>query len=588
MRSRARRVSDLLRRFRERKLVQWGLAYLAGAWLLLQFLHLLADTYAWPPALMRAVPILLATGLLAALVLAWYHGEKGHQRMSGTELVLLTTVTVAGLMGAFAVAAAGGGAVAVPPEEPIDPHSVAVLPSSDSGQDPADDYFSDGMIEEIIDALARVPGLRVSARTSSFYYKGRDLPIRQIARELRVAAVLETTVRRDGERVRISARLIDAGDRQLWSQSFDRTTADAIGVQSEIAATVARELQARMSPGGSATDITPLPGAAAHDLFLQGLFNWNRRSRLHVRRAIDLFEEAIRLEPDYARAHAGLALAWVVAHHNAPDVSATEALARAEAAARRALEFDPRLAEAYTALGYTYYWMWRWDDALEALERAVVLNPNSSAARQWYGEQLAQLGRSAEAEAQLRQAVALDPMSLVAHGNLGLVLHINGRTRDAIAQLEATERMDPAFAFPLLLLHRLYLLEGRLDDALRVGRRWAEVTGSADPADVVTLVGGIADPTRRDAAHSVLDRWEAWAIPNWVDIAYYRLQLGDHDRAIGALERALDERAPFLALISVANFWDPLRGDPRFHRVWTALDLPPEAARHVPSQAGRE
>jgi adenylate cyclase len=572
-------VTDLLRRLRDRKLVQWALGYLAGAWLLLQVLHLLAGTYGWPPGVMRAVPIILAAGLLAALVLAWYHGERGHQRMTGTELFVLTVIALTGFGGAFAVSRTGGGAADNPLEETIHPQSVAVLPFANSGQDPDQEYFSDGITEEILDALARVPGIQVSARTSSFFYKGRNLPIRQVARELRVATVLEGSVRRDGDRLRISARLMDAADRQLWAESFDRSTADAFAVQAEIARTVARALQARMSPEPEAGRLAAPPSAAAHDLFLQGLFYWNRRSRLHTRRAIDLFEEAIRLEPDYARAHAGLALAWTVAHHNAPDVSATDALDRAEAAARRALDLDPELADAFTALGYTYHWMWRWDDALDALEKAVALNPNSSAARQWYGEQLAQLGRAAEAEAQLRQAVALDPLSLAAHGNLGLVLHINGRTPDAIAQLEATERMDPAFPFPLLLLHKLYLMEGRLDDALRVGRRWAEVTGSVDPADVVTLVGGVADSVARPAAHAVLDRWETAAIPNWVEIAYYRLQLGDRDRSIQALERALDERAPFLSQIGMSRIWDPLRGDPRFHRVWAALDLPASASR---------
>jgi TolB-like protein/Tfp pilus assembly protein PilF len=567
-------VIGLLRRLKERKLVQWGLAYLAGAWLLVQVLHLLAGTYGWPAGVMRAVPVLVAAGFLATLVLAWYHGERGHQRATGVELLVLTGIAVTAVAGVLALRGADPAPIALALDDTPDPQSVAVLPFANSSEDPGHEYFADGIAEEILDALAQMPGMRVSARTSSFHYKGRDLPIRDIARELRVAAVLEGSVRRDGERLRISARLVDASDRPMWSQSFDRDAGDAFAIQREIARTVAHALEARLSPDRESERARATPSTAAHDLFLQGLFYWNRRTGLHARRAIDLFEEAIRLDPDYARAHAGLALAWAVVHHNAVDIRAADALARAEAAALRSLALDPRQSEAYAALGYTYHWLWRWEDAFTAFEQAIELNPNSSVARQWYGEQLAQLGRPAEAEAQLRQAVALDPMSLVAHGNLGLVLYINGRISDAIAQLEATQRMDPAFAFPLLLLHKAYLLTGRVDDARDVGRRWAEVTGAVEPGDIVALVDAIADPALRPSAHAVLDRWERAAYPNWVEVAYYRLQLGDPDRSIRALERAVDDRSPFLALISVSRQWDPLRGDPRFQRVLAALDRP--------------
>ncbi len=565
----------LVQRLKERKLVQWVLAYLAGAWLVLQVLALLADTYDWAPIVMRSVPVLLAGGLLATLVLAWYHGEQGRQRVSGMELLALALV--------FVVAGAGVGWVqrsspnadtATPDEDAPDPRSVAVLPFAVTGADSGSAYLGDGIAEEILDALAQVPGLRVSARTSSFQFRDPEVQIPDIARELRVAMVLEGTIRQSGDLLRISVRLVDAAGFRRWSDRFDTDAAELFEVQSTIARTVADALEAGVLTEDAPALVRSAPATAAHDLYLQGLFFWNRRTPQYVLRAIDLFEQAIALEPAYARAHAGVALAWSVVHQQARDIRPEDAYRRAEEAARRAIDLDPRLPDAYAALGYSYYWQWRWSDALDALRRALDLNPNHSTARQWYGELLAQLGRAEEAEAQLRQAVALDPLSPVAHGNLGLVLLINGRTQEAIAQLEATLRMDPAFAFPQVLLHRMYLSTGRFEDARHAGRRWAEYTGALETADVDALVDAAMDSTRLAGGIAVLDRCESER-RHPVDIAYYAIVFGDRGRALRALERALEERATFLQSIRTELFFGTLRGDPRYERIVGALDFPP-------------
>jgi adenylate cyclase len=557
-----------LRRLKERKVARWGLAYLAAGWVLLQVLNLLATTYAWPPSVTRSLPVLVAAGFFVTVVVAWFHGERGRQRVTGAEMVALGVIVLAtagGLRWAHVGGAAPGSVAAVGTGEveAVDPRSVAVLPFLDPAGAAGEEYFAVGIAEEILDELAQVPGLRVAARTSSFHFGGRDAPVSEIARQLGVATVLEGSVRRDGDRVRVSTRLADATDRQLWARTFDGHASDVFGVQMEIARTVAQALRAQFPPERAQA----APGAAAHDLYLQGLFHWNRRGVVHVRRAIDLFEEAIALEPGYARAHAGLGLAWSVVHHNAPQIRPDDALARAEAAARRALELDPTLPDAHAALGYTYVWLWRWDDALRELARAVELNPNHSRSRQWYGEVLAQTGRTAEAESQLRQAVALDPLSPVAHGNLGLVFFLSGRVPEAIAQLEATQRMDPGLGFPLLLLHRAYLLAGRHDEARAAGRRFAELDSSRDAADVVALVDAVADADRRDAGRAVLERWRQAARPDWVDIAFYHVLMGDHDAALDALERGLAERAPMMSTVRVSPLWGSLRGHPRFERI---------------------
>jgi TolB-like protein/lipoprotein NlpI len=561
-----------LQRLKERKVARWGLAYLAAGWVLLQVLNLLATTYAWPSSVTRSLPVLVAAGFFVTVVLAWYHGERGRQRVGGAEVVVLAVIALA-TAGGLRWAHAGRSVAdrvaegATAQTVAVDPRSVAVLPFRDPGGAEGEEYFGAGIAEEILDELAQVPGLRVAARTSSFHFGGRDVPASEIARQLGVATVLEGSVRRDGDRVRVSARLVDATDRQLWARTFDGHAADVFGVQMEIARTVAQALRAQLAPERSQAT----PDAAAHDLYLQGLFHWNRRGVVHVRRAIDLFDEAVRLEPGYARAHAGLGLAWAVIHHNAPHVRAEDALARAEVAARRALELDPTLPDAHAALGYTYVWLWRWDDARHELEQAVALNPNHSRSRQWYGELLVQLGLSAEGESQLRQAVALDPLSPVAHGNLGLVLLLSGRVPEAIAQLEATQRMDPALGFPLLLLHRAYLLTGRYDEARTAGRRFAELDATREPVDVEALVSAVADPDQRNSGRTVLERWRRAARPDWIDIAFYHVMLDDHDAAFDALERALAQRAPMLSTLRVSPIWGALHGDPRFQRILEAI-----------------
>lgn len=571
-------MTALLRRLRERKLVQWALAYLAGAWLVLQVLHLLASTYGWPPSVMRAVPVLLTAGFLCAVVLAWYHGERGHQRIGRPELLILAAIAVAtgAVVSRVAGARPDGNEQALErPGEAVSDWSVAVLPFVNATGDGAQEYVADGITEEILDALAHVPGLRVSARTSSFYFKGRSVPVGEIARELGVANVLEGTLRPRGDGLRISVRLVDArANRQLWTEVVDFERGALPTFHSDVAGAVLHALRLSTGAGnGVAVHSTQRTNPEAHDRYLQGLFHWNRRTPVDLRRAIDLFNEAIRLDASFAKAHAGLALVYAVQHLNAPEIAAGEVLDLAEESARRALALDPTLAEAHSALGNTYHWQWRWDEAQREHERAVALNPNSSPARQWFGEHLVKMGEGAAAEEQLRHAVALDPLSLAAHGNLGLVFLLDRRFSEAIAQLEATVRMDPSFAFPHILLNKAYLQVGRVAEARDAGRRWGELTGLVAPEEMTALAEGTRDPESRVVAAAILERWAQAFHPNWVEIAYHYCRLGDTGRALDALDEAFAARAPMLSQLGVAAYYDSLRGEPRFQRILREMGL---------------
>lgn len=446
--------------------------------------------------------------------------------------------------------------------------SLAVLPFVDMSPGEAHEYFSDGITEEILSVVARIPGLRVPARTSSFHFKGRNLPVGEIARQLGVEHVLEGSVRRTGNRVRVTAQLIDAReDRHIWAESYDRELDDLFEVQEEIARTVAGALQLHLGPGdGVRWGYTA--SAEAHDLYLRGLFHWNRRSASDLALAVRFFEEATALDPGYARAWAGMALAYAVIPIGfTPAIPPEESWPRAEEAAARALALDPTMAEPHVALAYSYHYRWRREDAEREFLRALALGPRSATVRQWYGEHLAKTGRANEAVEQLRRALDLDPLSLVVHNDLGLVLMLARRPAEAVEQFERTLAMDAGFILPHYFLHRIHLLERRIEESEAAGRRWAELTGVAPAADVVTLTRATLDESLRPDAAATLRRWEAGPAPRWLDISFYWTYLREHEAALDALERGLAQRLPMMAQVGWSPWMDPLMDHPRMDAI---------------------
>jgi TolB-like protein/DNA-binding SARP family transcriptional activator/Tfp pilus assembly protein PilF len=455
---------------------------------------------------------------------------------------------------------AGGGAV----DAPV---SLVVLPFADISPDGDQEYFSDGITEEILNSLAGIPGLRVPARSTSFYFKGRNLPVAEIAARLGVDAVLEGSVRRSGDRVRITAQLIDGrADGHLWSETFDRDLEDVFAVQSEIAGIVAEAMRVRLVRPHRA-EPPPTRSPEAHDLYLRGLFHWNRRSATDLGLAVGFFEQATRIDPAYARAWAGLALAYAVIPIGfTPAMPQDEAWSRMDAAADRALALDPTLAEAHAARAVSYHFQWRSDDAEHEYRQALALNPDYATAHQWYGVHLAKTGWGDAGVAAVRRAIELDPLSLVAHNDLGLVLLRNRQFPEAIAQWERTVAMDPGFAIPHYFLHRIHLLEGRLDAAEDAGRRWAELTGAMSADAVVTLSRAPGDPDARRDALALLHQRERDPAPQWLDLAFYYVVLDERDAAIRALEEGLRARAPMMLQVG-APWLDALRGDERMERI---------------------
>jgi TolB-like protein len=467
---------------------------------------------------------------------------------------------------------AGGAGLPSPFSTMPEARSVAVLPFVDTSDEQDQDYFSDGFSEEILNTLAQISDLRVTARTSSFYFKGRNLPVREVARQLGVSTVLEGSVHRAGDRVRVTARLIDAGaDRPIRARTFDRDLEDLYAIQSEIAEMVTGAFQIDSPEPGARI---PTPSLAAHESYLRGLFHWNRRTPNDLRLAIGFFEEAIRIDPDYAHPHAGIALAYVVQFHDVTDDrGGEELLALVETSAGRALALDPSIAQAHAARAYAYSWRWRWTEAELEFHRAIDLNPGYSTAHQWYGEHLAKAGRPREAVESVQHAIALDPLSLVASNDLGLVLMINGDYPAAVEQFERTLGMDAGFPIPLYLLHRTHLAAGNVERAAEAVRRWAELSGMVDAREVVTIVRAIADPALRPTALAILGDWERHERPRWFDIMTYYVYLGETDRAIDLLEAGISERLPMLGSARVNPWLDPIRPDPRVQRALAGMEI---------------
>jgi TolB-like protein len=448
--------------------------------------------------------------------------------------------------------------------------SVAVLPFENLSLDPESRWFSDGMTEEVIARLARVPDLRVISRTSIMRYRDTDLGVDMIGRELGVATILEGSVRRDGDRVRISARLVDTrSTRSLWAESWDRALGDVFAIQSDLADRIAHSLGIALAGG----DPRATPDLEAYDLYLRGRFFWNQRTGAGLGRAIELFEEALARDPTFAMAHAGLADAWVVMPYHTPT-PAPPALEAALQAADRALDLNPDLGEAHAARAFALTGRWEWDAAEPEFRRALELSPGYATAHQWLALLLLARGDTANALAAIRRAHELDPLSRVIGYELGLVLFVTGRNDEALVTFDRVIELDPGF--PTAHLHRAWVLDhvGRHEEAVEALERWnallPAVAFSAGALQAALVDGGPA------AAHRFLaDLPPDVPVPT-LDRAGWSLRAGRVDDAFAWLNRGLEAHETWFFLLGNSPATEPIREDPRFRELLRAMDLAPD------------
>lgn len=430
--------------------------------------------------------------------------------------------------------------------------SVAVLPFVNASERNQRDYFSDGLADDLLNRLSGFQGLHVVSRTSSFALRDTELDARNIGALLQADALVEGSVRRDGEKLRINVRLVDARDGyQLWSRSYQREMTNIFAVQEEIAREIAAALAGELHSGADVAQRADRIPPAAYDNYLKGRFYWHKRTQSSLFAAVECFEQAIALAPDYAPAWAGLADALAVLGFY-DYLAPSEAFTRARGAARRTLQLDPGNASAEANLGYVaLYYDWDLTEAEGRFLQTIAFKPDSSKAHQWYANLLVAAGRFQEAEREMRRATELDPLSLIANAALGWVLYHAGDHQAALEQLALAEELDPDFE--LVYLWRGWTLEAMGDlpaaaASLRenVARSGGSAIGVASLARVLALSG---ETREAQALLAGLETPDAY-LPSY-EMAKAFLALGDLSAADQWLQRAADQRSHSMVFLNV-------------------------------------
>src|SRR5271166_4602315 len=458
--------------------------------------------------------------------------------------------------------------------------AIAVLPLANLSRDPEQEYFADGMTEQLITDLAQIGALRVISRTSAMRYKGSDKPLPEIARELNVDGVVEGSVLRAGDRVRITAQLIHAAtDQHIWAKSYERDVSDVLALQSEVARAIADEVQAKLTPQERARLARPRPvDPTAHEAYLKGRYHWARATEESVRRSIEYFSEAIAKDPSYALAHAGLSDAFnQLANPILEIVPQGEIIPKAKAAATKALELDDSLAEAHISLGrIKFYFDWDWTGAEKSFRRAIELNPNYPYAHYIYALLLSALGRHAEAIHEATRAQESDPVALLVNCIVGLIYCFARQFGAAEDQLRKTLQLDPNFMFAHWILGGLCLLPiGRYDEAIVELQKAIALSGNvAHPRGLLGYA--YAKVGRKDDALRALEELEELSQRRYVapaSRAFIYSGLGD-ERVFQALEEAYQQRSSSLVWVRVFPHWDDLRAQPRFQDLLRRMNFP--------------
>jgi TolB-like protein/cytochrome c-type biogenesis protein CcmH/NrfG len=471
---------------RRRKVVQWGLAYAAGAWVLLQVLGFAADAFAWPAITKQLAMLGLAVGLPIVVALAWFHGDRGQQRVTGPELAVLTLLLFlgGGLLWVYAQRSTTTAAAVKPSPTAVAADarpSIAVLPFENRSREGDDAFFVDGIHDDILTQLTKVGALKVIARTSVEQFRDTTLTTKEIGEKLGVTKVLEGGVQRAGDRVRVTVQLIDAAtDAHLWAENYDRelSAANIFAIQSEVATAIAGALRAALTTSERARiDAIPTQSLEAWQAYQLGKQRMGSRTSTSLSQAEEHFRKATSLDPKFALAWAGLADALML--QTAYSGRTRDAvLGDAEAAVTRALELDPNLAEAWASTGLIALNGSQLDRAEQTLRRVIGLNPNYAPALQWLSSTLGYLGQRAEALSLMEHAVALDPLSAVVNRHLGTARSNVGRFDDALIAYKQAIEFDPTMASAYMSVGDVHADGlGRYDTAIA----WYEKAARLDP-----------------------------------------------------------------------------------------------------------
>jgi len=582
---------DVWTRIKEHKVAQWTLAYAAAAYAALDGMKIMSETFDWPHQLVRVVTVLLILGLPLVVTLAWYHGHRALHRVSGSELTIITVLLViaGGVLWHFArspqeslaskvatsVQTTVGSVhpVAATPAK----GSIAVLPFVDMSEKHDQEYFSDGLSEELIDHLAHFPDLKVIARTSSFAFKGKNEDMRSIATKLGVANLLEGSVRKAGGELRITAQLIRALDGvHLWSEIYDRKLTDIFKVQDEISTTVAKALNAALNvtpAAGVQPDSKGTINVDAYSLLLKANYFFKRGRKGDDAEAIEHYQQALKLEPNYALAWANLARVYAD-QGGTGELTAAEAAAKGLEAVQRALAIDPNCAEAYYARGNILRGIsGSWAAAKSAYERALELDPHGEVGQYSQGViillKAVTSGRLNDVFDWARRQLERNPLDMPVISSLAWLQLIAGHLDESAATSQKLLELDPAYAGAQAQYAGTLLFMGKNSEALAAAEK--ESDSASKLAALACIYWASGRRTESDSALRALER--GFADRNQYTIAAVHAYRGEMDAAFTWLERAYQQNRGSLEVVKIDPLFQKLHGDPRFDALLRKMKL---------------
>ena len=583
---------------KRRNVIRAGIAYLVAAWLLLQIVDVLAPLLELPDWVGRLVLLILLIGLVPVLVFSWVYeltpdglklesevvGDESVSRYTAHKLNRLTIVLLVIVAGIVIVDRLVPETVepAPPPAtvaeadvaEPVadDRPSVAVVPFVNTSDDDANEYFADGISEELLNALSSIRSLRVPSRTSSFTFKNSNQTVAEIGRALRVDNVLEGSVRKSGDKIRVTVQLIEvATDTHLWSETYTRELDDIFAVQDEIASSIVAALRLTLSGPDAMLGRVSTESAQAYDEYLRGRHYWPKRGAEPLQRAIEHYKAALAIDPEFDQAWAALAEAYVVLPEYLPGTTDLY-LPMAQEAMDTALALNPDSAHALAASGYfKAHYFYDWEGALSDLERAVTLAPDYATGHQFYGEVLNIQNRVDEALEQLRLARAADPLSVVIRHIPGYFLLWRERWDEAQARYDDALALDVPFRWTYHNLDFLNTMRGDYEQARYYTRKFAELVGH-DPAADLARIDAVENPALKDRALELLRERTDITDGAFGKALHYAL-LDEYELAMRSLEAGFEARDPLSSYMNFMDVYDPLRDDPRFKTLLRKMNL---------------
>jgi TolB-like protein/Flp pilus assembly protein TadD len=577
------KIDTFFAELKRRNVYKVAVAYAVAGWALSQGIAQVFPVFDIPNWVIRLIVVLIVVGLPIALVLSWMFeitpegikrtgaADAVGQHSRGHTWIYIVIVAAAFSIGLFFLGrySAGNKESGLPPAAAgsLPEKSIAVLPFENLSRDPDNAYFAEGVQDEILTRLAKVADLKVISRTSTQHFKSAPENLRDIAKQLGVTNILEGSVQKAADQVRVNVQLINAmTDAHVWADTYDRKLTDIFAVESEIAKTIAETLQARLT-GSEKSSIakTPTVNPEAYELYLKGRFFWNKRTGDDLRKSIEYLKQAIAKDAGYALAYAALADSYGILRFYG-GASPNESIVPATAAAKKALELDDSLAEAHASLGLIATEELEIHRGLSELERAVQLNPNYATAHHWLSLALTALGQSDRSITELKRALELDPLSMIINADLSIGYLYARRYDEAEAQARKTLEIDSRSFVAHYYLGMALQLKGQLKKAIPEFQKAVELNN--DPYSIAMLAQAHARNGQTDEARKLLAHLNEMAksaeVPEYA-LALVYTSLGEKERAIEALEHGFaGGNKSYLFLLPGDPFLDDLRGDPRF------------------------